>query len=149
MPSASSRRVSVGTGGLLACYVAATQPDRWSGVPSRCPITVERTAAEGPGVAAHGTVRVLIVDAHELMREGLVRLLSSTDGIEVVGEAAAGEEAVALAATLQPDVVLLDFILPDIDGVEVARRLLAASHRQILMLTSVGDGGIARRSRSA
>jgi DNA-binding NarL/FixJ family response regulator/predicted ATPase/DNA-binding winged helix-turn-helix (wHTH) protein len=90
--------------------------------------------------AAGGTIRVLLVDGLELVRQGLARLLAGSDGIAVVGEAATGEGAMALAAELQPDVVLLDLLLPDADGVAVARRLLAMERSpQVLILTSAGD----------
>jgi DNA-binding NarL/FixJ family response regulator/predicted ATPase len=85
-------------------------------------------------------IRVLVVDAQEIVRQGLARLLAGSAGIAVVGEAATGDTAVALAAELQPDVVLLDLLLPDGDGVEVARRLLAADRPpRVLVLTSAGD----------
>ncbi|MCE2843400.1 MAG: response regulator transcription factor, partial [Novosphingobium sp.] len=70
-------------------------------------------------------VRILIVDDHQLAREGLKAVLSD-DGLEVVGEATSGEEAVDLVARLQPDVVLMDVRLgPGIDGLEATRRIVA------------------------
>ena len=69
------------------------------------------------------SIRVLIVDDHELLREGLKSLLSREEDMEVVGEAARGHEAIALARELRPDVVVLDARLPDVDGVEVCRQL--------------------------
>ncbi|MFC8074391.1 response regulator [Streptomyces sp. NPDC057307] len=71
-------------------------------------------------------VRLLLCDDHAVVRAGLRALLSSTDGIEVVGEAGSGEEALAVAARVRPDVVLMDLQLGDgMDGVAATRRLLA------------------------
>ncbi|WP_329039661.1 response regulator transcription factor [Streptomyces sp. NBC_00178] len=73
-------------------------------------------------------VRILLCDDHAVVRAGLLALLGGEPDIEVVGEAGSGEEAVALAARLTPDVVLMDLQLgPGIDGVEATRRIAAAS----------------------
>ncbi|MFJ3586045.1 response regulator [Streptomyces sp. NPDC090127] len=83
-------------------------------------------------------VRILLCDDHAVVRAGLLALLGSADGIEVVGEAGNGEEAVAMAAKLRPDVVLMDLQLgPGIDGVEATRRIAgAASGVHVLVLTT-------------
>ena len=70
--------------------------------------------------------RVLIVDDQELVRVGF-RMILERGGIEVVGEAADGVEAVSLAAALEPDVVLMDVRMPRLDGIEATRQLLARS----------------------
>lgn len=86
------------------------------------------------------TISVLLVDDHALVRRGVRAFFETLDGISVVGEAESGEEAVEQAVTLAPDVVLLDLILPGIDGVEAARRIRAASPRtQVILLTSFHD----------
>ncbi len=85
-------------------------------------------------------ISVLLVDDHDVVREGLRALLSRASDIEVVGEAATAATAVAEAARLQPDVVVLDVRLPDGNGVEVCRDIRA--HRpetKVLMLTSYAD----------
>lgn len=77
---------------------------------------------------ASAPVRILVCDDHVVVRAGLLALLDSAPGIEVVGEAGTGEEALALAARLTPDVVLMDLQLgAGIDGVETTRRLTAAT----------------------
>ncbi|WP_030383084.1 MULTISPECIES: response regulator [unclassified Streptomyces] len=82
-------------------------------------------------------VRLLLCDDHAVVRAGLRALLSSADGIEVVGEAGSGEEALALAARLRPDVVLMDLQLGDgIDGVTATRELTSgAAAPRVLVLT--------------
>jgi DNA-binding NarL/FixJ family response regulator len=85
-------------------------------------------------------LRVLIVDDHWLVRDGMRTLLSTRGGIEVVGEAADGEAAVAAAAELAPDVVVMDLHMPGISGIEATRRLTASSpHVRVLVLTMSED----------
>lgn len=81
-------------------------------------------------------IRVLVVDDHTLVRAGLCRLLDSEEGIEVVGETGSGREAVELVGKLKPDVVLLDYSLPDMDGLEVTSRIIPQkTGARILVLT--------------
>jgi DNA-binding NarL/FixJ family response regulator len=83
------------------------------------------------------TVRVLLVDDDHLMRAGLKAVLSSDDSIEVAGEAADGREAPALARSLQPDVVLMDIRMPDVDGITATGEVLAAApETRVLILTT-------------
>ena len=85
-------------------------------------------------------VRVLIVDDHPLLREGTRSFLGEANGIEVVGVTGEGMAAIELAGQVQPDVVLLDIHLPDISGVEVARRIrVAFPEIAILVLTAFDD----------
>lgn len=85
-------------------------------------------------------LRVLIADDHTLFRYGMQGLLSTQPDMEVVGEATAGEEALALAGELQPDVVLMDIKMPGVNGIEATRRILEDHpHVRILMVTMFED----------
>jgi DNA-binding NarL/FixJ family response regulator len=85
-------------------------------------------------------IRVLIADDHPLVREGVRALLASVSDMAIVGEAANGEEAIARAAELQPDVILMDLHMPGINGIEATRQVLQISpHIEILVLTMLED----------
>ncbi|MFF9401652.1 response regulator [Streptomyces sp. NPDC014744] len=90
-------------------------------------------------------VRILLCDDHVVVRAGLLALLRSEPDIEVVGEAGSGEEAVALAAKLTPDVVLMDLQLGEgIDGVEATRRISATGVHVLVLTTYDTDAVITR-----
>ncbi|WP_137994270.1 response regulator [Streptomyces vilmorinianum] len=91
------------------------------------------------------TVRILLCDDHAVVRAGLLALLGSAEDIEVVGEAGSGEEAVAMAAKLTPDVVLMDLQLgPGIDGVEATRRIASPDVHVLVLTTYDTDADITR-----
>jgi DNA-binding NarL/FixJ family response regulator len=94
-----------------------------------------------PAAAAGGhVIRVLLVEDHQLFRDGVVAVLDGAPDIEVVGEATTGEEAVRRHAELVPDVVLMDIKLPGIDGIEATRRIHTADPGTgIVMLTMLDD----------
>ncbi len=81
-------------------------------------------------------VRILLADDHEVVRQGLRRLLEAQPGWEICGEAAGGREAVDLAKRLKPDVVVLDFSMPGLNGTEAARQILKELPKtEVLILT--------------
>lgn len=85
-------------------------------------------------------IRVLLVDDHALVRQGLRMFIEMQNDMEVVGEGANGLEAVELAARLKPDVILLDLMMPEMDGVEATCKILrGAPQSRVLILTSFGE----------
>jgi DNA-binding NarL/FixJ family response regulator len=89
---------------------------------------------------AAGVIRVLLADDQRVVREGLGTLLGLLDGIELVGTAADGEEAVTLAARHDPDIVLMDLRMPRVDGIEAIRRLRERGDRpRAIALTTYAD----------
>ncbi|HEX5943463.1 MAG TPA: response regulator transcription factor [Anaerolineales bacterium] len=85
-------------------------------------------------------IRVLIADDHPLFRDGMHGLLDSVTETEVVGEATSGEEAITLAESLQPDVILMDIKMPGINGLQAMREILQTSpHIRILIVSMLED----------
>ena len=85
-------------------------------------------------------ITVLIVDDHAVVREGLMRLLASHPDLQPVGSASNGAEALEMGRQLQPDVVVLDISLPDIDGIETAGRLKVAAPDSAIVMLSMHTG---------
>lgn len=83
------------------------------------------------------TISILIADDHEVVRNGIRSYLETLSDFHVVGEAASGEEAIELVSELIPDIVLMDLIMPGLDGIETTRRIKQVSPRtQVVVLTS-------------
>lgn len=86
------------------------------------------------------SLRILIVDDHALFRSGMTGLLRTTPDMQVVGAAVDGNEAIAMAATLQPDLILMDLHMPGMSGIEATRRILQASPNiRVLVVTMFED----------
>ena len=82
-------------------------------------------------------IRVMIVDDHDMVRNGLSVLIEIYDDFELIGVAASGQEAVELYSQLLPDVIVMDLIMPEMDGVEAMRRIKSiSSQAQIIVLSS-------------
>jgi DNA-binding NarL/FixJ family response regulator len=92
----------------------------------RLPSSAQNTAQQVQGPAERlgmKTVRILVADDHDIIRRGLKQLLASRPGWEVCGEAKTGREAVALAEQLKPEIVVMDISMPDLNGLEAARKI--------------------------
>src|ERR687885_1759734 len=88
-------------------------------------------------------LRILVAEDHPLFRKGMISLLESVPEFEVVGEAATGEEAVVHAAQLQPDVVLMDLQMPNVNGIEATRRIVQESPSvRVLVVTLFEDDSV-------
>ena len=86
---------------------------------------------------AEESIRVLIADDHAIVRSGITALLAQVPDIEVVGEASDGQQAITQAAILRPDVILMDLVMPNVDGIEAIRQIKARQpDSRILVLTS-------------
>jgi two-component system, NarL family, invasion response regulator UvrY len=96
------------------------------------------------------TLRVLVVDDHPAFRRALTSALNMIKGIEVAGEAAGGEEATERARSDDPDLILMDLSMPDVDGIEAMRKI----HREqpdlpVVILTAHADPGVEKEAREA
>ena len=88
----------------------------------------------------HDSIRVVLIDDHVVVRVGLRAFLDTQSDIEIVGEAASGEEGIEVIAQTLPDVALMDLLMPGIDGVETTRRVRSLSpHTQVIVLTSYAE----------
>ena len=100
-------------------------------------MTADQAASPGQATGAAPDIRVLVVDDQELVRAGFCVILGATEGIDVIGEASDGEQAVTLAAALAPDVVLMDIRMPVMDGLAATGLITARQPApKVVMLTT-------------
>ncbi|WP_042353576.1 response regulator [Bacillus rubiinfantis] len=86
------------------------------------------------------TIRILIADDHPVVRRGLILFLQTQPGLEIIAEATNGKEAVELVKIVQPDLILMDLIMPEMDGIEATRQIKQAIPEiKIMVLTSFSD----------
>ncbi|WP_420590989.1 UvrY/SirA/GacA family response regulator transcription factor [Bacterioplanoides sp.] len=91
-------------------------------------------------------IKVLVVDDHELVRSGISRILADQNGIEVIGEAASGEDAVQFAKETPPDIILMDIRMPGIGGLEATRKILRQNPDvHVIAVTACDDNPFASR----
>lgn len=92
---------------------------------------------------AEETIKVLIVDDHAVVRSGLKAILLNSDAIEFVGEASSGEEAIQLCQEIDPHVILMDLVMPGLDGAQTTEKILSENpHIKVIALTSFPEGSL-------
>jgi len=105
---------------------------------------------EKSSMSASSSIRVMIVDDHDMVRRGLTAFLKVQADLELVGEAGGGEEAVCLCEQLQPDVILMDLVMPEVDGPTATQAIRERWPRiQVIALTSFGEKELVQEALQA
>jgi PAS domain S-box-containing protein len=117
--------------------VALTVPSQPPEAPADAPDTEETARADSPPVLASQRLRILLVDDHAMVRQGLRSVLESYRDLEVIGEAGDGESAMNLTDSLRPDVVVMDINMPKVDGIEATRQIVARHPEVVIIGLSV------------
>jgi NarL family two-component system response regulator LiaR len=105
---------------------------------------------KGVSVVEKAPIRVMIVDDHDMVRSGLMIFLDAFDDLELVGEAADGTEALHLCAETRPAVILMDLLMPEMDGIAATRAIRQAyPNVQVIALTSFSDQDLVQRALQA
>lgn len=95
-------------------------------------------------------IRVMIVDDHTMVRKGLATFLKAFDDLKLVGEAGSGAVAIDLCVEIQPDIVLMDMVMPDMDGAEAVQKIRQkVPHVQAIMLSSFKEGKLIKKALEA
>ena len=105
--------------------------------PNTVPLATEQIPLSRTRVTSSPRLRVLLVDDHAMVRQGLRSVLDGYEDLEVIGEAGDGEAAIALATSLQPDVVVMDINMPKIDGIEATRQIMTTHPDMVIIGLSV------------
>ncbi|MFW5867672.1 MAG: response regulator, partial [Armatimonadota bacterium] len=135
--------------GQGAAFRLGLQTTRMPAAETERPV-VKQTSLRLSSEEAGGEPRVLIVDDHDIVREGLVALISDCSEMTVVGEACDGETAVSMAADLRPNVIVMDVSMPGMDGIEATRRIVAQQPDvRIVGLSMHAERDVARQMREA
>ncbi|AMV20814.1 GAF domain-containing protein [Planctomyces sp. SH-PL14] len=114
------------------------------------PVTPAARGPHGPETPEENVIRILVVDDHKILREGLIFVLNREPGFKVIGEAADGPRAIELAGELAPDVVLMDVSLPGMTGVAATQRVMAASPEvRVIGLSAHDDPSVRQAMREA
>ncbi len=101
-------------------------------------------------MSARAPIRVMLVDDNEIVRKGLQEALEHSDDFTVVGQTGEGEEALDMAQRLRPDVILMDVLMPGMDGIDACREITSAMpDAKVLMLTAFTDRSASNRAAAA